>query len=844
MKFKEFIQNEIILPRLRSKGVLVVYDPERIYRELCMELASDTRKVIDAGENSITSREEALKTLIELGAPDTKMEGMIVYVPAKAPLSDEEKQRDPFALYAACGELFPHPQKDGEKYHELCKKFKSDYITEINKIFSDNPIPDFSVIDAVGDGSGWPNLQALLGLESARDILFALLAPNEKQKRCLLEQDTWVQEVKELLAICLGLKLVTKSKKWEDISEELWRFLLFSEFVFDLRGDLPEALANIPRAKEEARFLVEDLCDQLRNDRRVQNLYIEKAEAIEKVLNLPECCREIKDFGNRDTFPFEERSFFHLAVAALKQDNTDAVRDILKKQRNSIWSGKGESQARWSLVEAALDLCEKCYDNERLLPEHTRSMEQLIDFYLHSLREVDRCQREFEQAAADCLDVQEITDEVVKQARDCYRRLMSKVHDLFLRHLEKTGWPVTGRLANADVFDKYIASKLEQSGYRVAFFLVDALRYELGVELEKQLAGDGRVEIQAALAQLPTITSVGMASLLPEAGSSLSLINQDDSVLPLLGETRLANVNQRMDVLREKYGQRFAEIPLGQLLARGQKDIPETVDLLVLRSADIDNQLETTPDSAFHVVYDTLKKVRAAVNKLKNLGFQEVIIGTDHGFCLNIHAEAGDVCAKPPGTWLNVHDRLLLGSGVGDNANLVMPADQLGIRGDFAQAAVPRSLVPYRAGTLYFHGGASLQECIVPILTVYIEKEQVKIGTPAIVLSYKSGAKRITTRFPVVEIRLEAGDLYSTVGEYEILLEAHDRKGNVVGEAKPGGLVNPVTGTITLKPGEAVQIPLKMQLDFEGKFIVKAMDPVTLAGYSQIELETDYVDGV
>ena len=96
----------------------------------------------------------------------------------------------------------------------------------------------------------------------------------------------------------------------------------------------------------------------------------------------------------------------------------------------------------------------------------------------------------------------------------------------------------------------------------------------------------------------------------------------------------------------------------------------------------------------------------------------------------------------------------------------------------------------------------------------------------------------------MVEIRLEAGDLYSTVGEYEILLEAHDRKGNIVGEATPGGLVNPATGTITLKPGEAVQIPLKMQLDFEGKFIVKAMDPVTLAGYSQIELETDYVDGV
>lgn len=844
MKFKEFIRDKIILPRLKRKGVLVVYDPEMRYRELCLELASDTRIVVDAGESSITSRELALNTLNELGLPGTKLEGMIVYVPAKAPLSEEEKQKDPFAIYSVCGDIFPNSEKDSDKYDELCKIFKPDYITEINKIFSDNSNPSFAVIDAVGGGSGWPNLQAILGRESARDIIFALLAPTEEQKQSLLQQDTWASEAKELFSLCLGLELITKDKNWEEISEELWRYLLFSEFVFDLREELPASLAKVPRAKLEARPLVEDLCERLRNDRRTQALYIEKAEAIEKTLNLPVHCQELKDFGLRDTFPFEERSFFHQAIDALKQDDTDDVRDILTRQRNSVWTGTGESQARWNLIQTALALCEKCDDYERMLPEYVRSMDQLIDFYINSLREVDRYQREFEQAAADYLDVQQTASEVVKQARDRYRRLMSKVHDLFLRYLEKTGWPLPGRLSNADVFDEKIAPKLQQSGYRVAFFLIDALRYELGVELEKQLVDDGRVEIRAALAQLPTTTLVGMAGLLPGAGFSLSLANQDNSVVPMLGKTKLANVNQRMEFLRQKYGQRFTEMSLNQLLFSGQKSIPETVDLLVLRSADIDSQLETAPESAFRVIYDTLKRVRAAINKLKNLGFREVIIGTDHGFCLNIHAEAGDICSKPPGTWLNVHDRLLLGSGTSDGANLVMPAEQLGIRGDFERVAVPRSLAPYRAGTLYFHGGASLQECIVPVLTVQIEKELAEPGTPNIILSYKSGAKRITTRFPVVDIRLEAGDLFSSVSEYEILLEACDQKGNVVGEAKPGGLVNPATGTITLKPGDAVQIPLKMQLDFEGKFVVKAMNPVTLASYSQISLETDYVDGV
>ena len=60
MSIKQFIYTEILLPRLRQADVLVVYDPDRRYRELCLELASDLRMVVDAGESSIESREAAL----------------------------------------------------------------------------------------------------------------------------------------------------------------------------------------------------------------------------------------------------------------------------------------------------------------------------------------------------------------------------------------------------------------------------------------------------------------------------------------------------------------------------------------------------------------------------------------------------------------------------------------------------------------------------------------------------------------------------------------------------------------------------------------------------------------
>lgn len=835
---KSFIQNEVLLKRLQSNDVLVVYDPDLRYRELCLELATPERRVVDATESSIESRELAMATLQTLGQPKAEFTSLVVYVPAKAPLSDEDKQRDPFAIYTVCGAVFP--TGSGDEYLSLCLKSKPDYATEIRRLFSETPNPSLAMIDAVGGGSGWPTLQALLQVESARDILFALLAPSETQLASLKSHETWLSEAKALFQASVELKLMTRGKTWSSVADELWRFLLFSEFVFDLPAELPGSLTEVPRAAPEAKPLVEDLCDRLRNDRRTQSLYIERAEAIEKELNLAVLCQAIFDLGVRDTFPFEERSFFAQGVAALQKDDFDRLRQLFCRHKHSVWGGRGENQIQWSLLQSAVSLIEACGDADRELPQHAKSQETLIDFYVGSLREVDRRQREFEQATSDFLDVHNALDDIITQARGAYGRLVGSVQDSFVRHLEKSGWPPAGRLANADVFDRIVAPKLQEAGRRVAVLLIDSLRYELGLELQKQLADDGQVELQAAFAQLPTVTPVGMASLLPGAGQELRLVKKNDEMVVMLGDQPLTSVTQRMDVLRKRYGQRFAEMPLTDFI-RSKQSQASTVELLVLRSNTIDSHLESTPDMALRIILDSLKEIRVAVHKLKLLGFQDAIIVTDHGFFLNSSAVAGDVCQKPPGTWLNIHDRCLLGDGVGDAANFALAASQLGIRGDFNQVAGPRGMVAYRAGTRYFHGGASLQEAVVPVIAMRLTEVEEDAGQSiSVSLTYKRGAKLITTRFPVVEVTA-TGNLFSAGSTFEVLVEAHDKQGNVVGEAKPGGAVNPATRTVTVKPGSGpVQVTMKMDLDFEGKFTVKALDPTTLTAYSKLELATDY----
>ena len=840
MSITEFIRENVLRPRLKRSGCLVVYDGDRRYRDLCLGLGDEKLRVIDASQSSIESREAALMALKEVGRPKASFEGVLIYVPARRPETDEQKQADPFAIYAECGAVFP--QDDGDEYLSLCLRAKPDHVTDIRRVFAGAPAgPAFAVIDAIGGGVSWPQLRATLKVESAREILLALLGPSDRQAEALKIQEGSVQEAREFLRATLGMSLKTRGKTWTALADELWRYVLFSEFVFDLPVALPETLKGVPHAPLEARPIIDDVCDRLRSDPKLCSVYIERAENIEAELNMAELCGGIEDLGVRDTFPFEERTFLRIAIKGITTDDTDLTRRILTRHRSSVWVGKGESQAQWQLVRAALSLIETCEDLERQLPDHSRSQADLIEFYLSSLREADRLQREFEQAVGDSLDQHDLMHKLIEQARARYRRLAEKVQGVFVKQLETAGWPPQGRLANGDVFDRLVAERLKDKGRKVAYLMIDALRYELGVALERLLAEDGPVELQAAYAQLPTITPVGMASLLPGARSQLTLALENDSLVPKLAGTPVCNVNQRMEVLRKRLGDRFAEMLLNDFV-RGKPKIAETVDLLVLRSTEIDSQLESNPDTTLGLIPGTLKLIRVALHKLRGIGFQEAVIVTDHGFFLNAQAEAGDVCIKPKGKWpINAHDRMMLGDGAADGHSLVIGAEKVGIRGDLAQVACPRSMAPYRAGHLYFHGGASLPEAVVPVLVARLGRaDKPGLHKVAIELSYRNGAKRITTRVPVIDITLVSDDMFLQEVSVEILLEAQDNKGNVVGEPRPGGDVNPATRTVTLMPGQRRQIALRMEPEFEGKFAVKALNPTTLASYSTLDLETDY----
>ena len=59
MTIQEYIQTQVFAPRLgkdENNHILVVYDPDQRYRQICLDMASESRQVVDASESSIISR--------------------------------------------------------------------------------------------------------------------------------------------------------------------------------------------------------------------------------------------------------------------------------------------------------------------------------------------------------------------------------------------------------------------------------------------------------------------------------------------------------------------------------------------------------------------------------------------------------------------------------------------------------------------------------------------------------------------------------------------------------------------------------------------------------------------
>ena len=844
MSIEQFILNQVFRRRLEEHQVLVVYDPDGRYRDLCSKLADDRCTLVDASGSSIESRDAALAALQRLGPPahERELDSLVIHVPVEPPKDDRTRQRDPFSSFAAAGTSFPY--RDADEYLSLCLQAKPDDAEEIRALFGRDPSPPFATVDAIGGNVSWPALSQALDGESSRELLLKLLSPSPREVGRLDDANGWEHEAASLIQRALGVSIEVSPGSLATLVSQLWQVVLFSEFVFDLPEDvsLPTQLQAVPCATPDKKTLIYSLAEELRRRSDLRTRYYEQAESVESTLDLARVCDKIVDLGERDTFAFEERTFFQQAIDALERDNLERLHELVEGHHDSIWVEHPANEPAWRLLLAAKDVAESADRMQRELGEHQSTMLKLVHFYAQRGRELDFAHRLFLAHVTATLDVDRHLSGLLRTTRSIYTKAQAKIHTAFMRHLKDSGWEPAGLSTNRSLFDRLVAPRMLDTGTKTAIFLIDALRYELGHELQKVLADEHQVTLSPSAAPLPSVTPYGMAALLPEAESKLEINRRDDRYEVSYDGDPLKSVNDRMGVLKSRFGDRFDHVKLSDL-ARDKVDLSNAPDLLVVRSNDIDEQFELSDDlgTALSVVTRSLNEIRASLRRLQAAGFDHAVICTDHGFVLPEANGVGDVCQKPTGNWINVHDRCLLGAGNDDPANLVVPVQELGIPGDFHDAALPKALVPYRKGLSYFHGGASLQELVVPVLEVTISPP-VDRATSSLEVTLKQpqGRAQITTLRPSFLLSVSSNDLFDDATGIELLVEAVNDAGDIVGELKPGERVDPTTQTIKLHAGEALKLVLAMNETYEGEFTVRAVAPETRLVLTELRMKTDY----
>src|SRR5262249_18886216 len=126
--------------------------------------------------------------------------------------------------------------------------------------------------------------------------------------------------------------------------------------------------------------------------------------------------------------------------------------------------------------------------------------------------------------------------------RRAYEDACAAMAEGFSRALAKAAWSIPEVLHQTRIHAEVLSSRPKP----VAYFLVDAMRFEMGVDLAERLPKAAEVSTRPAVAALPTITPVGMAALLPGASGSFSVIEQtgrlgariDDAFLPDLASRK------------------------------------------------------------------------------------------------------------------------------------------------------------------------------------------------------------------------------------------------------------------------------------------------------------------
>jgi hypothetical protein len=637
-----------------------------------------------------------------------------------------------------------------------------------------------------------------------------------------------------------ALMLPSGCKRSGDYAFVYASWALCVEFADDLtretRSPHLEGIRTLPKA-------VIKTCRTIAAHLRLQHAAFYKRTADETEALLSEEIKDAKaeDLGEIDTFRFEEDLVLKAALDALHAQRWAQARDWAAARLDgdtrgaSFWASEDPSrQSAWRLIEggASLGAALTHAGSPTATPTATSGFEDVLRHYEEKGAAVDYAHRHLEQRRVALLYPQLPEFEALRASLDELRTLWRLWADQwavdFNALCRREGFLPAAARQQRHLFDDVVRPLTQEQG-TTAFFMVDALRFEMGQELFaafKDMPAT-KATLDVRLAELPTVTEVGMNALAPVAvqGKLTPALTPQGALAGFsAGEFRVFDPETRRRAIHDRVGGAACPwMSLDEVTARDSASLKRSIaraKLIVVHSREIDEAGERGNGPA---VFDlVMQKLRAAWRLLRDAGVRRFVITADHGFLL-LHDDNN--APQAHGRKVDPKRRYVLSNVAADHRGEVRVAlGALDYVGGDGFLMFPETTTVFDTGKRpsgFVHGGNSLQERVIPVLTLVH-----KGGAGGSDLQYTVKATRLegVGGMHCVEVRLDVSQQslsFGGVKEVELGLRVLDVPDAHVELCQTRGPARLASGAIQAPIGERFEVFFRLSGRLDGRALVE-----------------------
>lgn len=295
-------------------------------------------------------------------------------------------------------------------------------------------------------------------------------------------------------------------------------------------------------------------------------------------------------------------------------------------------------------------------------------------------------------------------------------------------------WKMQGYAQQRDFYlDQVAKFRRLNTPQKVVVIVSDALRYEVAEECLREIRKLNRfdAELTPMISALPSYTQLGMAALLPNKHLTID----GDSSVTSFGMPTKGTANREKILGMGRPGDRVKAMKASDFMALHTdegKALFRDHDVVYLyhNRIDVVGDKLATEERVFEAAEDAIEDLTKLVRKLTSANFSNILITADHGFLYQhreLH-EADFSVADPTGDEILFRNRrFMIGRGLNETDGMKKFApESLGLAGDL-DILIPNSINRLRvkgAGSRFVHGGATLQEVVIPVLRVGKRREE------------------------------------------------------------------------------------------------------------------------